>query len=227
MKQELNWPVIQLLMIKDWQLFQKQLAVYLLGGIVSLTLLGTAKPWAFYLGSLLLIILLVAIACFAVSNSLMNERRDQTLAFVMSLPVSPLDFTVAKLAGNLLTFSVPFLAMALFTAIIIFSTPLPNGLIVLAALIFGHVLMAYCISLTVAMKVESEGWNIFVMIGSMVLINPFLMALGQMDSVQSVVRGNPVIWHGPVLAILATQVLIGLACLGFALWSNGRKPAFY
>jgi len=36
-----------------------------------------------------------------------------------------------------------------------------------------------------------------------------------------------VVWHAPVLAILAAQVLIGLACLAFATWSNGRKPAFY
>lgn len=226
MKPDLNWPIIRLLMIKDWQLFQKQLAAYLLAGIVSLGFLGMAKPWAFYIGSLLLIIILVAIACFAISTSLLTERKEQTLAFVMSLPVSPLDFTVAKLAGNLLTFSVPFLVMALFTAIIVYSTPLPDGLIVLAALIFGHVLVAYCIALTVAMQVESEGWNTFVMIGSMVLINPFIMAIGQMDSVQTVVRSNVVIWHAPVLAILAAQTLIGLACLAFATWSNGRKPAF-
>lgn len=227
MTRELNWPVIRLLMIKDWQLFQKQLAAHLLGGIVALAFLGMAKPWAFYIGSLLLIILLVAVACFAVSTSLLVERKEQTLAFVMSLPVSPLDFTVAKLAGNLLTFLVPFLVMALFTAIIIFSTPLPDGLVVLAALVFGHVLVAYCISLAVAMQVESEGWNLFAMIGSMVLINPFLMLIGQMASVQSVLRGNAVIWPAPALAILGAQALIGFACLAFALWSNGRKPAFY
>jgi len=227
MTRQLNWPIIRLLMIKDWQLFQKQLAAYLLAGIVALGFLGMAKPWAFYIGSLLLIIILVAIACFAISTPLLNERKEQTLAFVMSLPVSPLDFTVAKLAGNLLTFSVPFVVMALFTAIIVFSTPLPDGLIVLAALIFGHVLVAYCIALMVAMQVESEGWNMFVMIGSMVLINPFIMAIGQMESVQTVVRGNAVVWHAPVLAILAAQLLIGFVCLAIATWSNGRKPAFY
>ncbi|MCB1568807.1 MAG: hypothetical protein KDI69_08360, partial [Xanthomonadales bacterium] len=64
-------------------------------------------------------------------------------------------------------------------------------------------------------------------IGSMVLINPFLMALGQMDSVQSVLKGEAVIWHAPVLGILAAQGLVALACLVFALWSNGRKSAFY
>ena len=32
----LNTPVIRLLVAKDWQLFQKQLAIYVLAGIVAL-----------------------------------------------------------------------------------------------------------------------------------------------------------------------------------------------
>lgn len=96
----LNIPVIRLLVAKDWQLFQKQLALYVLAGIVALCFLGLAKPWAFYVGALMLIIVMVSIACFSISTSLMNERKEKTLAFVMSLPVSPLDFTVAKLVGN-------------------------------------------------------------------------------------------------------------------------------
>ena len=94
----LNIPVIRLLVAKDWQLFQKQLAFYVLAGIVALCFLGLAKPWAFYIGSLMLIIVTVSVACFSISTSLMTERKEKTLAFVMSLPVSPLDFTARLVA---------------------------------------------------------------------------------------------------------------------------------
>ena len=227
MKPEPNWPVIRLLVVKDWQLFQKQLAAYVLAGLVALGFLGLAKPWAFYIGSLLLIIVLVAVACFAISTSLINERKEHTLAFVMSLPVSPLDFTVAKLVGNLATFLVPFAIIGLCTLLVIFSTPLPDGLVVFATLLFGHILLAYSGSLAVAMQVESEGWNIFTMIASSVLINPFIMGLGQIESIASVARGNSVAWSPAALSILSAQVLLSLAFLGFAAWWNGRKPAFY
>ena len=223
----LNWPVIRLLILKDWYLFQKQLAAYVLGGIVAMTLLGLAKPWAFYLGSLLLIVVLVATACFAISTSLLTERKEHTLAFVMSLPVSPLDFTAAKLIGNLLTFSVPFLVIGLGTLVVILTTPLPDGLVVLATLLFGHILLAYCASLAMAMQVESEGWNTFVMITSMVLINPFLMLLGQIDSIQSVIRGEHVVWNTSAVLILSVQLVLSAALLAFTAWWNGRKPAFY
>ena len=227
MNRPLNWPIIRLLMIKDWHLFRKQLAAYLLVGIVALAFLGLARPWAFYIGSLLLIILLVAMGCFSISMSLLTERKEQTLAFVMSLPVTPRDFTIAKLAGNLLTFAVPFLVIAACTALVVLGTPLPDGLLVFAAPVFGHILVAYCLSLAFAMQVESEGWNMFVMIGSMLLVNPMIMLLGQMESIRAVTEGEAIVFGAPILAILAAQLGVSAACLAFAVWWNGRKPAFY
>lgn len=222
-----NLPLIRLLVVKDWQLFQKFLAACVLAGIVALALLGLAKPWAFHLGSTLLIVVLVSGACFSISTSLLVERKEQTLAFVMSLPVTPLDFTLAKLAGNLLTFFVPFLVMLGGTLMVILGTPLPNGLVVLAALVFGHILLAYGLSLAVAMRVESEGWNTFVMIASMVLVNPFLLLIGQIDAITEPVRTEAIVWSGPALAIIGAQVLLFMVAIVYTAWSLGRRPAFY
>jgi ABC-type transport system involved in multi-copper enzyme maturation permease subunit len=224
---DINYPVVKLLVAKDWQLFEKQLAAYVAAGIVSLCLLGLAKPWSFYLGSLLLIVVLVAAACFAISNSLLVERKEHTLSFVMSLPVSPLDFYLAKLLGNLVTFGVPFVVIAGGTLAVILLTPLPDGLLVFALLIFGHVLLAYCVSLGVAMAVESEGWNTFAMIASMVLINPVIMGIGQIPAITDHVKGDHIVFSWPAVAILSTQVLLGLAALGVTAWVHCRKQSFY
>lgn len=223
----INRPLVRLLVLKDWQLFQKQLAAYVLAGIVALCFLAAGKPWTFYLGSLMLIVVLVAVACFAISTSLLVERKEQTLAFVMSLPVSPLDFTIAKLAGNLITFGVPFLLILAGTLAVVLYSPLPDGLVITTLLIFGHVLLAYCVSLAVAMQVASEGWNTFVMIASNVLINPFIMLIGQIEAIASVARGDAIQWSLPAVIILAGQFALALGALGWAAWANGRKPAFY
>ncbi|GAA3925548.1 MAG: hypothetical protein GXY45_10645 [Ramlibacter sp.] len=223
----LNTPVIRLLVAKDWQLFQKQLAFYVLAGIVALCFLGLAKPWAFYVGSLMLLIVMVSAACFSISTSLMVERKEQTLAFVMSLPVSPLDFTVSKLAGNALTFAVPFVVLLGGTLAVVLFTPLPDGLFVYALLIFAYLLFAYAVSLAVAMSVESEGWATFAMIGSMVLINPYIMALTQVPDISERVSVDALVWTTPAVAILATLVVLSLAVLGLTGWFHARKPAFY
>lgn len=222
-----NWPVIRLLVAKDWQLFQKQLAAYVLAGIVALCLLALARPWAFYFGSLLLIVVLVAGSCFAISTSLLVERKEKTLAFVMSLPVAPLDFTLAKLGGNLLTFGVPWLLVGAGTVAVIVYSPLPDGLVVHAVLLFGYIAAAYAVALAVAMRVESEGWNIFAMIGSMLLVNPFIMLLGQIEAISAPARGDVIVWSMPALQILLAQAVVAALAIGLTAWSQGRRAAFY
>jgi len=224
---ELNLPVIKLLIAKDWLLFQKQLAAYVTAGIIALCLLGMARGWSFYLGSLLLIVVLVAAACFSISTSLLAERKEHTLAFVMSLPLTPLDFYLAKLLGNLVTFFVPFLIMFIGTVAVIAFTPLPDGLIVFSTLVFGFVALAYTISLSVAMAVESEGWNTFAMIGSMVLINPFIMFLGQISAIGSYTKTDSIVWSLPAVSILLAEVTASATVLVATGWVHCRKQAFY
>ena len=219
--------MIRILVAKDWKLFEKQLAAYVLAGIVALALLGHAEPWSFYAGSLLLLIVMVAAACFSISTSLLVERREQTLGFVMSLPVSPLDFYVAKLVGNLITFGVPFAVLSVSALAVILLTPLPDGLTVLAALVFGHILLAHSVSLGVAMTVESEGWNTFVMIASMVLVNPFLMGIGQIPAISTHFEGHDIVWSAPALAILGTQLLLSAGIVALTGWVHCRKRGFY
>ncbi|WP_326535391.1 ABC transporter permease subunit [Pseudorhodoferax sp.] len=227
MSAALNRPAIRALVVKDWQLFEKQLAAYVLAGIGALALIGHAQKWSFYVGSLMLIIIMVAVACFAVSTSLLNERKDKTLAFVMSLPVSPLDFYLAKLIGNLITFGLPFLILAGGAVAVTLSTPVPDGLITLVLLLCAHQLLAFCLSLCVAMQVESEGWNIFAMIGSSVLINPLMAGLSQIPDIARHWPTNEVVWSWQALAILAAQLLLSLALLGYTSWRHLRKQAFY
>ncbi len=224
---ELNLPVIKLLIAKDWVLFQKQLAAYVTAGIFALCLMGMAEGWSFYLGSLLLIVVLVAAACFSISTSLLAERKEHTLAFIMSLPLTPLDFYLAKLLGNLVTFFVPFLVMFSGSIAVIAFTPLPDGLVVFTTLIFGFVALAYTISLSVAMAVESEGWNTFAMIGSMTLINPFIMLLGQIPEISKNVPTENIVWSLPAVSILLVEVTASIAVLVATGGVHCRKQAFY
>lgn len=223
----LNLPVIKLLVAKDWQLFQKQLAACVLGGIVALCLIGMATGWSFYLGSLLLIIMLVCASCFSISSALLVERKEHALAFVMSLPVTPLDYYLSKLIGNLITFLVPFLVMLAGTMLVILYTPLPDGLVVLSLLVFGHVLLAYAVSLSVAMAVESEGWNIFAMITSMLLINPLIMLMGQLPAISEHVNTDNIVFAPVAVSILTVQLVASVVVLVATGWAHCRKKSFY
>lgn len=227
MNATLNKPAIRALVLKDWQLFEKQLAAHVALGILALALIGHAKEWSFYLGSLMLIIVMVSASCFAVGTSLLNERKDKTLAFVMSLPVAPLDFYLAKLIANLVTFGIPYLVLAGGAVIVTLWTPVPDGLVTLVLLLAGHMLLAFCVSLAVAMQVETEGWNLFAMIGSSVLINPFMAGLSQIPDIQRHWATEQIVWSWQALAILAAQGLLSLGLLAHASWKHLRKQAFF
>jgi ABC-2 type transport system permease protein len=221
-----QWPLVRALMAKDFALFEKQLAANVLLGILALGLIGHASKWSFYLGCLLLIIVLVALSCFSVSNALLVERKEKTLAFVMSLPVSPLDVTLAKLIGNALTFLVPMALLWVGLAVVLLQTPGPDGFIVFATLVFGHVVMGYALSLAVAMAVRSEGWNIFVMITSQVLVNPLIAGLGQIESIAAPSRTDAIAWSPEAQMILGAQAAITVLAFALTAWWHGRKPAF-
>lgn len=227
MKPTLNTTAIRALVVKDWQLFEKPLAAHVAAGILALALIAHAQKWSFYFGSLLLIIVMVAAYCFSVATSLVTERKEKTLAFVMSLPVSPLEFHLAKLIGNLVTFGLPYLLLAGGAVAVTLWTPVPDGLVTLVLLLAGHMLLAFCVSLAVAMQVQSEGWNIFAMVGSSVLINPLMAGVSQIPDIQRHWASEQIVWSGALLAILAAQFGLSLALLGYTSWKHLRKQAFY
>ncbi len=224
---KLNRPAIRALVLKDWQLFEKQLAAYVVAGVLALALIGHAQKWSFYLGSTLLIIVMVAASCFAISTSLLNERKEKTLAFVMSLPVSPLDFYLAKLIGNWITFGVPFLLLGGGAVAVTLWTPVPDGVLTLVLLLCGHLLLSYSVALAVAMQVESEGWNIFAMVGTAALINPFMAGVSQIPDIQRHWAGNDIVWSWQALAILGTQLAVSLGLMAVTGWRHLRKQAFF
>jgi hypothetical protein len=113
------------------------------------------------------------------------------------------------------------------TMLVILYTPLPDGLVVLSLLVIGHVLLAYTVSLSVAMAVESEGWNVFAMIGSMLLINPFIMLMGQLPVISEHVKTDNIVFGPVVVSILLGQLVASAAILVVTGWVHCRKKSFY
>lgn len=218
--------MIKLLIIKDWQIYQKQLAAYVAGLLLALSLIGTSQPWPFYLGAMLLIVLLVSTGYFGIGTSLLTERKEQTMPFIMSLPVTPVDFFWGKLLANLTIFLVPFTLVVVGTTFLVLFTPLPDGLLVYALLIYFFMLMSFCVSLSVAIAVESEGWNVFTMMAMMTILNPFIFGIGRIEAIGANVQTNNIVWSLPALGILAGELLVIVLALGVTSWIHSRKTAF-
>lgn len=221
-----DFEMIKLLIVKDWQVYQKQLAGYMAGLVVALSLVGTGKPWAFNAGGLLLLVLLVSTGFFAIGHIVVNERKEHTLPFVMSFPVTPVDFYIAKLLAGLVIYLVPFLLVLSTTVLLVLWTPLPDGLLVYATLVYLFMLMSYCVALCAALAIESEGWNIFIQMALMTILSPFMIWAGSLQAVAANIRTDRIVWSPAVLGVLAGEVMVVVLALGWAGWSYNRKVSF-
>lgn len=218
--------MVKRLVVKDWQVYQKQLAGYVAGLLLALSLMGLAKPWSFSAGALLLVVLMVTLGSYAVSALLVAERKEQTVPFIMSLPVTPLDFYWGKLLGNLAVYGVPFLLVAGGSTALILLTELPDGLLVYAWLVFTFMLATYCVQLCVAIVVQSEGWITFTLLALMTLLGPYMYAAARLPGVAENLRGDTIAFSPVVLAVLAAQMLVIAAVIAATSVLHSRKTSF-
>lgn len=222
----LNMPVIKQLVYKDWYLNRKLLAVYVGGGIFSLSIISLGE-WQFFMGAIMFITMLVAMGNHQLSVTMINERKEQTLAFVMSLPVSPADYAMAKFLSNMVLFFVPWSLLVLATTVVILLTPLPDGLVAFTLLVCVLIAVNHCICWAVTMATETEGSFLLVMIGLNCLLNPALYLLARSPNIGGHNLNGNVVWTTTATQVLVGEILAIVLLLLGTLYFRSRKKVFY
>lgn len=222
----LNMPVIKQLVYKDWYLNRKLLAVYVGGGILSLSIISLGE-WQFFMGAIMFITMLVAMGNHQLSVTMINERKEQTLAFVMSLPVSPADYAMAKFLSNMVLFFVPWSLLTLVTTLVILFTPLPDGLVAFTLLICVLIAVNHCICWSVTMATETEGSFLLVMIGLNCLLNPALYFLARSPDIGRHNLDPDFIWTSTATQVLVCEILAIVLLLVGTLYFRSRKKVFF
>ena len=214
------------LVVKDWQVYQKQLAGFVAGMLLALGLVGMGTPLMASAGALLLLVQLLVVGTYAIQSSIMAERKLQTMPFIMSLPVTPMDVYWGKLLANLVIYLVPFLLVTGGLLTLILSTPRPDGAVPWLAVVALFMLAVFCVSLCVAIAVESEGWNIFAILALMTLIGPFLYWVSRLDGIVQYLKTDDIVWSAPVLGVLAAEVAVIAVAILVTSWIHARKASF-
>ena len=214
------------LIVKDWQVYQKQLAGYVAGLLLALGLVGMGSPLLSAAGGLLLLVLLIVVGMFAIASSIMSERKEQTQPFVMSLPVTPMDVFWGKLLANLAIYLVPFLLVTGGMLALILGTPSPDGSVPWMLLIALFVLGNFIVTLCVAIAVDSEGWNTFAMLALMTLIGPFIYWITWMDGIREHLKGDVIVWSPQVLGLIGGELAVMAIAILVAGWVHARKTSF-
>lgn len=221
-----NFPVIKKLVYKDLYLMRKLIAVYVAGIILSLSIISLGE-WQFFMGAVLFISMVVGLGNHQISTTLINERKEQTMSFVMSLPVSPADYAMAKLLSTMTTYLIPWILITLSVVLVVWLTALPDGLIPFAVIVSVLVLLNHCITWSAGMAWENEGSVLAVMIGLNCLLNPELYFLVRTPEIYTHINSPDIVWTGLPIKILLLAIVGIFSVLFASFYFHARKKSFY
>jgi len=223
----MNTTMISHLIKKDWQLNQGPLLAYMSVGILSLWLLTMGGKYTFLIGSVLLITVVVIIGAHMVFSTVVNERKNQTLPFIMSLPVSYQEYTMAKVLSNLLVAGTAWIILlGTMIGLILTTSAMPNGLIPYATIIMTYLFDIFILMLCVAMVSESEKICIVVMTVANITISIFMIWLGGHEGIKPFIEGDAAVWNSTALTFIGLESLFIVFMIGLTFYLQSKKRSF-
>ncbi len=92
--------VVRHLILKDWRLNLPLIVLTLAAGGIALGIVQVGGETATVVGAVWFFVALIVFGCFLPSSNVVNEKKKQTLPFLMSLPISPVQYATAKLVST-------------------------------------------------------------------------------------------------------------------------------
>jgi hypothetical protein len=220
----MNTNSISILFLKDLYLSRRPLFAYFAAGIASSAVSVVPQPTLAFAGFVLILTVAIGSGMHLLGELLLSEGSDQTRSFILSLPVSLLDYSIAKIAVVLTTFLIPWSTMLASSVVLTAVLPWGKaGAIPLLVVVFLELLAAYTLQLVTAVISESVGWTVCVMVAGNVFLNLFLMQLFQTPEVAEAMKGDVLTFSPLLVQIMSIEIGIIVVSLIAALALQTRK----
>jgi ABC-2 type transport system permease protein len=224
----MNGRVILRLILKDCRLNVSVIILSFVGGMTALGVLLIGGQTPFVLGSGLFFISMILYASFLPMSNVVNERKKQTLAFMMSLPVSPAQYGVAKLLSTVGMFVIPWVILISAALYMILGRHvLASGAIPIALILAAVPFIGFCLITGTALVSESEGWAIAAtaIVNSSYWIAWYLLA-SYTPSLTRTWTSPVAVWNAAALDILCAEFALIVMVLGLTMLLQSRKHDF-
>ena len=223
----MNAQLVKRLILKDWYFQRRPIALYTAGAVLGLIVVALGTSWSFYAGTVLLVTFMVTIGIHLAIVTVVQERTEHTLPFLMTLPISPKEYTAAKVLANLSIFLVPWLLIMAGTALLLGSEGARSGaLLPFATIVLTYILASYVLVLAVAIITESQGWTLCTMGVTNLFLQFFLYWVSHLPSIERAMKGRGAVWDATALALLGAELAAIVVLLGLAFVFQARKRDF-
>ena len=219
--------VIGHLILKDWRLNRNTISLSIAAGLIALLIAQYGGELARLVGGVWFFISLCILGSMLPGSAIVSERKKQTLAFVMSLPVSSVQYSIAKALSTFAMFLVPWLTL-LISALVLIETRhvIPHGVIPTLLILAMLPLIGFCFMSAAALVGESEGW---VMAASILCNSSYWLAWYLLSRIQSLAANwtRPVaVWNQAAFIILWSELGLGGLIVVLTLFLQSRKRDF-
>ncbi len=220
-------PVIAQLVLKDWRLYRRHISLTVAGGAVALAVSQFATQTSVLLGSVWFFVVLCILGSMLPFASIVNERKKQNLAFVMSLPISSTQYTAAKIMSTVGMFLAPWLAL-LIAAILLIETRgvIPHGAIPMLLILGLLPFVVFCLILGMALVSESEGW---VIAANVVCSSSYwfiFYLLARIPALTANSKARVAVWNSTVLTVLLCELGLIVLVVALTFFLQSRKRDF-
>lgn len=220
--------VVLQLILKDWRMQSRTILLSIGAGGIALAILRIGGQTPLVLGTVLFFIPIVFCACLLPISNIVNERKKQTLAFLMSLPISSSRYGAAKLLSTFGMFVIPWLtlvAAALYMVLV--RHVLPNGVIPVMLILANLPFIGFCLITGTALVGESEGLgNAAVAVVNSSYWLAWYLLVSQVPSLSRNWGGPVAVWNPAALRILGVEFAIIVVILAATLYLQSRKRNF-
>jgi hypothetical protein len=222
----MNGSIVRQLILKDWRLQRIQILISIIAGAIALVVIqGKSEP-AVVVGSVWFFISLIMVGTMLPMAGIVNERKKQNLAFMMSLPVTAIQYTLAKMISTLGMFLIPWLTLVISAVWVIKTRGLPLGAIPMLLILAMLPLIGLALITGAALVGESEGWGIAANVFCSSSYGLTWYFFTRVPALMESAKSPTLLWNSAVLTVLASELGITVLLLGLTFYLQSRKRDF-
>jgi len=218
--------IIRELVMKDLSIMKVPSMCYWLGGIGAILLALFYGDAAGTIAFILFISVTFGAGVHAAMQTVTEERREQNLPFIMSLPITISDYTKAKMIANLVLVGGIWVTLSAASYVIFIGDVMPSGTIPFMTIILVAVFLAYIIILTTTVVFEGLAPALIAVVGANLGSQALVWWISDFHGVRSTVNGTEAIWNGTYLTVLGLQFGAIATLVGLTFYAQSRKTEF-
>ena len=200
--------VMRKLIAKEFHVNRYVVAGATVGGVLAVLIAALGKT-GFNIGSLMWITVVIANGVMLALYGVMNERKERSLLFVLSLPLSIAEYVRAKMFGLALCFFIPWLAATVAAIVLVLAkADVPDGLVPYTVLLSVYMLANFLVLLCWTLHVNSEAWISAAIVITNMGVSIYMFVVGAQPGLQDHIWSATPVWNETAWTVLIVELCV-------------------